>query len=252
MLTSSAEIMRSIEPKLLAMWRSILSRELKEGVISQEEYEHLVKRGPKPDGITAQHFNPPNKNWRAESEKEALKNLGDCYQSEINFEEKTLEKFNVNNENKFILDRIMKYTFPGRGIILTGNPGVGKTHLMCVLVKRIKVDLLSDVLFYRAHELLKQINMANFLESENLIDRVAGVNVLVIDDLGSSRFSDLDDAALQRILEIRADFNRPTFITNNVHFDDLSLSVSPRLLSRLLGAADLLTLVGIDRRTYAK
>ncbi len=105
-----------------------------------------------------------------------------------------------------------------RGLLLMGPCGVGKTHLAVSAMKSIV--LRGHVgLFYDYRELLKEIQSSygpdNSMTEAGVLDPVLKADVLVLDDLGSSKPSPWALETVGHILNTRYNDKRFTLITTN-------------------------------------
>ena len=105
-----------------------------------------------------------------------------------------------------------------RGLLLMGPFGVGKTHLAVAALKEL-VGRGHSGLFYDYRELLKEIQNSYNPESRatemGVLDPVLKVEILVLDDLGSSKPSDWALETVGHILNTRYNENRATILTSN-------------------------------------
>jgi len=83
--------------------------------------------------------------------------------------------------------------------LLTGPTGAGKTYLACVLVhKACRSGHTAQ--YYRLPGLMYELNLAKGLgRYAKLLEQIAEVNILLLDDSG---FADFDDATRRRKLTI--------------------------------------------------
>ena len=105
-----------------------------------------------------------------------------------------------------------------RGLLLMGPCGVGKTHLAVSAMKSIVLRGHSG-LFYDYRELLKEIQSSygtdNSMTEAGVLDPVLKADVLVLDDLGSSKPSPWALETVGHILNTRYNDKRFTLITTN-------------------------------------
>ncbi|MGH9747893.1 MAG: ATP-binding protein [Candidatus Acidiferrales bacterium] len=111
--------------------------------------------------------------------------------------------------------------YPGdaeRGLLLMGPWGVGKTHLAVAALNQL-VTRGHSGLFYDYRELLKEIQNSYNPESRTtemgVLEPVLRVEVLLLDDLGSSKPSDWALETVGHILNTRYNENRVTILTTN-------------------------------------
>lgn len=87
------------------------------------------------------------------------------------------------------------------------------------------------------------------LTMDEILDRCIEVHALVLDDLGSERYTDFVFENLYLIISERYSYRaeRVTIVTSNLDLDVISEKIDPRLASRL-GAGTVLPMEGTDYR----
>jgi DNA replication protein DnaC len=178
---------------------------------------------------------------KARKERERLKEIekiqsasliGDRYKG-VTFE-KTETGHNATFDNAFI--RCQKYCkaadkvlADGLGIYLYGDKGTGKTHLTACMANDLMQNR-KQVLFTNFAEIAKMIKgtFGSTTESEAAyINRIATVDFLFIDDLGTERVQATNGADLwlqEKIFEIlnkRYNNRLPTIFTSNYSLQEL-------------------------------
>jgi DNA replication protein DnaC len=105
-----------------------------------------------------------------------------------------------------------------RGFLIMGPWGVGKTHLATSALKELVLRGHSG-LFYDYRELLKEIQDSYNPESQatemGVLEPVLRAEILVLDDVGSSKPSDWALETVGHILNTRYNENRFTILTTN-------------------------------------
>ena len=137
-------------------------------------------------------------------------------------------------------------------LLLHGETGLGKTFLCNCIAKEI-LERGHTVLYTTAAQLFQMTEKARFRRdedesSEEYIDMVMDVDLLIIDDLGTEFATTLTGAETFRFINTRLQNRKPTIISTNLAPADLEVQYSDRVISRLLGEYTLLRCVGEDIR----
>ncbi len=140
----------------------------------------------------------------------------------------------------------------GRGLWFMGDVGTGKTTL-AMLVARHALDAGRSVAIYSLPRLLAEIRTTFDASAERpylaLLDRLAEVDLLHIDDLGAERTSDWVLEQLYAIVNARYEEERSIVVTTNLEPTALAEQITRRTVSRLHEiCGDPLPLRGADRR----
>jgi DNA replication protein DnaC len=110
-------------------------------------------------------------------------------------------------------------TTEGRGLLLTGSIGVGKTHLAVGILHSLVVEKGVHGLFCDYRELLKEIQHSyspQVLTTElEILRPVFEAEVLVLDELGASKPTEWVWDTVAHILNTRYNDKRTTIITSN-------------------------------------
>jgi DNA replication protein DnaC len=138
----------------------------------------------------------------------------------------------------------------GRGLWFMGPPGTGKTTL-AMLVSKAASDAGRTVAIYSLPRLLNEIRDTHRAERSHidLLDRLTGVDLLHIDDVGAERSTDWVLEELYSIVNARYEDQRSMVITTNIlDRDALCEQITARTVSRLTEMCDELPLLGHDHR----
>jgi DNA replication protein DnaC len=132
-----------------------------------------------------------------------------------------------------------------------GPVGTGKTTL-AMLVSKAALKAGRSVAIYSLPRLLAEIRDSFGAERSHidLLDRLAAVDLLHIDDVGAERTTDWVLEELYSIVNARYEDERSMVITTNIlDRDALCEQITERTVSRLTEMCDQLLLKGEDRRT---
>jgi DNA replication protein DnaC len=140
----------------------------------------------------------------------------------------------------------------GRGLWLFGDVGTGKTSL-AMLVSKAALEAGRSVAIYSMPRLLSDIKDTYEDRSDQsymeLFERVVGVDLLHIDDLGAEKRTDWVLEQLYSIINERWQEQRSIIVTTNLFdVDELREQIGPRTVSRLHEMCDLIPIMGRDRR----
>lgn len=138
-------------------------------------------------------------------------------------------------------------------IILTGPPGLGKTHLAIAALKTI--GQFDDVKFVSEADLNREWNEANTAqftdglggEVDALIESVKACPMLVVDDLGKVRLTEAWERVLFEVIDHRWRHMLPTIITSNFDVAQLAGRLGEPITDRLLSGV-VFEVVGQSRR----
>ena len=140
-------------------------------------------------------------------------------------------------------------------LLLMGNAGTGKTFLSSCIAN-YALARQKTVYYQSAFQLFDTLEKLKFgrLDDEEqsraeLISRyLYEVDLLIIDDLGTEFVSAFSTALLFDIVNRRLIQEKSTILSTNISHEALEQMYSRRLLSRILGSYDVLTLIGQDLR----
>jgi len=125
----------------------------------------------------------------------------------------------------------------GRGLLLTGNVGTGKTHLASGIVQQVIRKFGAVVLIVSAAEIIRiakgaMVRGAEYTERD-VINELAGLDLLVIDEIGAQKGSEYELGLLHEVIDRRYQLVRPTVVASNLPASTLGQFIGDRALDRL-------------------
>lgn len=140
-------------------------------------------------------------------------------------------------------------------LLLIGNAGTGKTFLSSCIAN-YALARQKTVYYQTAFQLFDMLEKLKFgrlegdeqSQAEFISRYLYDVDLLIIDDLGTEFLTPYSTAALFDIINRRQIQEKSTILSTNVSHASLEQLYSRRLLSRILGSYDVLTLIGQDLR----
>jgi DNA replication protein DnaC len=151
-----------------------------------------------------------------------------------------------------------------KGLLFQGNAGVGKTRLLCTIANElINKHQDIDIYFMDWNDLVREMRSGehhitkDFSQINQLIEKLAAVNVLLFDELGASNINDLTQWVMDSIYYIFNDrYNNERLTLGATNFFDnpkdgkpsLSDRVGKRIRSRLFEMTTNVIIPGKDRR----
>lgn len=106
---------------------------------------------------------------------------------------------------------------PNRGIVLSGNVGRGKTHLLVSLMKALIFRFGKRTRFIEFSRLLSRLRSAysKGVGEEAILDDLIRVPILAIDELGKGRLNDWEQSVIDDIISRRYNSMKPIIATSN-------------------------------------
>ena len=143
----------------------------------------------------------------------------------------------------------------GRGLLLSGKSGLGKTFLMHCIAQRV-LERGYSVVVVSAYKLMEIMRAYQFNgEGAEQVQDLLSCDLLCIDDLGSEpMLRSVTVSSLYHIINERRNANRAIVVTTNCDSDDLYEKYDDRIAARLTdpGRMGVIPFVGQDVRRYVK
>lgn len=159
------------------------------------------------------------------------------------FDDRTFDTFKADTPGRakakavmqaFVAD--LKEGKPGRNVIMSGKPGTGKSHLTCSVVhelyetKLVRRLVLADLIrairdTWRKDSDKSETKVLDFFGRE--------VDLLIIEEVGTTAGSDDEKARVFAVLNARYENCLPTVIVTNLGKDALAAELGERVMDRL-------------------
>ena len=109
--------------------------------------------------------------------------------------------------------------FQERGFLLYGPPGVGKTHLLCSVVRDLTLDLgvaCKYVDFFHLSERIRScLGDRNDKRPEDILEPLVELPILAIDEMGKGMCTPFEIHIIDQLITRRYNANRRVLITTN-------------------------------------
>lgn len=188
------------------------------------------------------------------------RNLNENSNIPPNYRNSTLDNFQIPEDNpvsrralsdakRGVLGFVREFPAEERpGLLLTGNPGAGKTHLAIAAMKKL-IERGFECVFFDYQNLLERIR-SGYDAASGTSDREAyrtalDAEVLVLDDLGAHRVTDWVEDTVTAIITYRCNQRKPLIATTNLADDEriteiamgggIKNTVRNRTLSEMIG-----------------
>ncbi len=139
----------------------------------------------------------------------------------------------------------------GLGLILVGPAGCGKSHIAAAVVQAL-MDKGSLCIFQSVPDLLKKIratygNEGN--EGADMVKALEDCDLLVLDDLGSERWTAWAEEQIYTLIDHRYRNEKPIVVTTNLKLNKLEQVLGTRIMDRLV---EMCRAVSMDCTSYRK
>jgi len=153
------------------------------------------------------------------------------------------------NEVKEKVWRFVTNYEPGKGLLLMGPVGVGKTHLAVSIIKLL-TERKVRCRFWDINEWLDRLRHSydGREDTEALLEEPKSVELLVFDDLGAQRITDHTTDRLFDVINARYLRRLSTIITTNISERQIRNTYGDRVWSRLTAMCKIIIIDTIDHR----
>lgn len=148
------------------------------------------------------------------------------------------------------LDFIRYFDVEFNNLFLYGNTGTGKTFLSNCIAKEL-LDTGHSVIYFTAFQLFDILEKNKFQKDSQAaasMQHIFDCDLLIIDDLGTELANTFTISQLFLCLNERILRKKSTVISTNISFDQLNVSYSERIFSRIVSSYTMIKLLGNDIR----
>ena len=122
------------------------------------------------------------------------------------------------------------------GMLLFGNPGVGKTYGVTCIANAL-MEQLNSVICVSINGLLRQFkdtyNSQNNANENSLLNAIKNSDLFIIDDLGTEQLTEWSNCMLYEIIDTRYRSDKPLIITTNLSGEDFKKRYHKRINDRI-------------------
>lgn len=185
---------------------------------------------------------PTFENYIPETTEEE-KNLAICRRFAERFTERELERERAHNAQ----DQFWRKK-NSTGLLLFGNYGTGKTHLVYSILKELDRQGLPGF-YITIPDLFDRLSdRTNQVDNAAVLKKLCMVSCLVLDEIGVQSGSEYEKKRLYQIIDGRIKNGRPTILLTNLDHIELGRLLTERVLTRVTQSTYKLLFTGRCRR----
>lgn len=146
------------------------------------------------------------------------------------------------DDDYFVMQKIFNYardyaenfSFDSDNIVMTGDTGLGKTHLS-LAIANVVIQKGFNVLYDSTINILWNIEREHFSyeRSSNVLEAVLDADLLILDDLGTEQETKFYNSMIYNIINTRLIKHKPTIISTNLDKKDISARYGGKVASRI-------------------
>lgn len=178
------------------------------------------------------------------------------FKDDYSFDTFSLSYYQDPNDHKHMtniynncIEYAVNFNVNSKNIIMTGETGLGKTHMSFSIARYIVEQGLTS-LHFSSPELFRILNDEFFGKGKsgvNTIESIKEADLFILDDLGAEIDGKVVIPMLYNILETRLNAGKPTIINTNLGLMEIEKRYNEKIASRLLSFIGL-TFLGKDIR----
>lgn len=135
------------------------------------------------------------------------------------FQNRTFSNFGVNDNNRKAYDVcrmfVRDYRPNCKGILLSGNPGIGKNHLVAAIVNAL-AEKMVEAFIASAKGIQTRVYDAFGGDQDSVIDKIVGYDVICVNDLGMEPDTETSRKLMMDLVDRVYEANKPLILTTNL------------------------------------
>ena len=163
---------------------------------------------------------------------------------------------NMERNKDICVDYAYDFNEKSGNLLLTGEPGLGKTFLSACIA-RVVSERGYSVVYDTAVHIFERFETRKFSreeddEAEDDVSRILNCDLLILDDLGTEMTTAFVQSALYQIVNTRLMQRRSTIISTNLGIQEIGQRYLQQVTSRIEGEYQILIFFGEDIRRQKK
>ena len=175
----------------------------------------------------------------------------DAEMREWNFANDDMENEQITKAMKRYVENFPELKKQGKGLLLYGNVGRGKTYAACEVANAL-IDKGYSVLVTNFSRVLNKLQST--FEKQEYIDSLNDFALLVIDDLGIERSTEYAKEQVYNVIDSRYRAGKPMIITTNLSMENIKKPAdieNGRIYDRIIERCFPIEVTGSNRRHKA-
>lgn len=134
-------------------------------------------------------------------------------------------------------DNFDEHKKAGRGVLLLGNVGTGKTHLAAAIANHVIHNTKSTALYSTVSQIIRHVKGSFDRDSdyneEGAYEAFGRPGLLIIDEIGVQNATEFELTVMFEVINRRYEDMKPTIVISNRSIEDLPRYLGDRVIDRL-------------------